>query len=229
MFDSALSTNLNAVCLLRQGRFDACIHLLKAALASVQEASQDMCDEESTGLQVATVATVPLLDNDVDQFVFQHRLGSNKTCCFDVFLRGFLLEGPSLAITDENAALCAAVGLYNMALAMQLKGLLVGGTTYLRKASGLYQKAFTILRASQHPDEVASLLLATLMNLIACQGELCGHAAADEWMSVYNDIFSWVTTQSTIAYDAVEPEELEDFASSAVLFASQSFCTAPAA
>eukprot|EP00977_Amphora_coffeiformis_P013145 scaffold3400_cov169-Amphora_coffeaeformis.AAC.9 len=98
--------------------------------------------------------------------------------CSHIFNRAFIFEGPSsLNSTDENASLCASVGLYNMALAAHSEGLTRGGPSCLVAASGLYRKAFSILQALAPlpTNSVSSFLLATVLNLIACENELGGY------------------------------------------------------
>lgn len=210
MFESAISTNFDAVCFLRSGCFDEALFCSKVSLASVQAAGQKPT-EDSMGTSTATIVSVPVHD------------GSNDKASVDLFNRAFILEGTkSLANTDENASLCAAVGLYNMALAMKAKG----GEMFLAKAMGLFQKVFSIVRACAPTptDSMSSLFLATVLNLIACQSELFGFSAAQPWINVYQDLFQWAAQAPSL-----EPEEFEVFASNAVLLSSQQFSAAAAA
>ena len=109
-----------------------------------------------------------------------------------------------------------------MGLALKSKG----GEIFLAKATGLFHKVFSIVRAcSPVPtDSASSLLLATVLNLITCESELYGYSAAQPWIDVYQDLFLWATQSPD--FDA---EELDVFASNAVLFSSQQFSAAAAA
>ena len=229
MFESVLSTNFDAVCLLRRGRFDESMYLLRMAMAAVQAAGNEPLDSSSAGAPHGIIASVPLQDYE-DDLSFKMAM-KNKTSCFDLFERAFIFQGPqSLGNTDENASLCAAVGLYNMALNMHMKGLHTGASIYLVKACGLYQKVFTIIRAvaPAPTDSVAPLFLAAVLNMICCESELRGAPAAQEWKNVYSELFTWAT-QSESSIRAMEPEDLETFCSNAVLLSNQDFCSAPAA
>ena len=224
MFKSVASTYFDAVSLLRVGRFDESISLLRAALAAVQAAGR-----EPTQAMGPTGTIVSVSVADCEDLCSRKFAMGNNTTYFDIFGRAFIFEEiQCLANTDENASLCAAVGLYNMALNMQYKGLRDGVSAYLRKASGLYQKVFDIVRlCNPSPDDTVScLLLATVLNIIACESELRGHASIEEWKIVYNHLFEWATQTPC---NAIGPEELQLFTSNAVLFASQLVCTAPAA
>ena len=209
MFESVVSTNFDAVCLLRTGRFDESLYCLRIALAAVQAAGQEPTGNNK-GPQ-GMIVSVPLQDDDKDEPYV------------DLFKRAFIFEGSkSLANTDENASLCAAVGLYNMGLAMKLKG----GEMFLSKASGLFQKVFSILRscAPTPSDSASSLLLATALNIINCESDLYGYSAAQTWINIYLDLFQWAAQEPDF-----EPEEFEVFTSNAVLFSSQHFSAAAAA
>uniref|UniRef100_A0A7S3P7L8 Uncharacterized protein n=1 Tax=Amphora coffeiformis TaxID=265554 RepID=A0A7S3P7L8_9STRA len=231
MFESVLSTNFDAVSLMKIGRFDESIYLLKLAIAAVQNAGQQEHREDEGALGM--VVSVPLEYCDrLSKFTSSTTEVSFSGICN----RAFIFQGSqSLANMDENASLCASVGLYNMALNMHLKGLTIGGPACLSKASGLYKRVFTILRSyALFPiDSVSSLLLATVLNIVACESELKGYCddSTQQWMKVYNDLFAWATTQSDCESAAIlqHPEEIDLFASSSVFFAGQNFCTAAAA
>eukprot|EP00977_Amphora_coffeiformis_P028471 scaffold35322_cov313-Amphora_coffeaeformis.AAC.1 len=237
--------------MLRHGKLEESMYLLKTALAAVQAAGTTIhnnandnhnmpCDayaENDSTTTPTVVVSVPLVSKEDNQddasMLGLNQLQSLSSC--DMFCRGFLLEGPassSLANTDENAALCAAVGLYNMALTMQLKGMLTATPLYWRKAANLYQKVFTILRASESVETAASLFLASILNLIACECELNGPHVKTPWKQVYTQVFQWATTDSATAFEALaadDEDSLQVFSTAAVMLTSQSFCTAPAA
>lgn len=234
MFESILSNNFDAVALLRYGRFDESSFLLRVALTAVQEANAVPLEGHAVAAQEAIVVSIPVEDCEGHLCPNKSRTTSgNETCCFDIFRRGFIFEGPqSLANSHRNACLCASVCLYNMALGMHLKGLTEGGIGYLRKASGLYEKVFSILSGfgPDSTDSACTLLLATVLNLIACEGELRGHSSTNEWKAIYSNLFTWATRTPTNPASVLnQPEELEIFTTSAVLFSNQKFTSAPAA
>ena len=227
MFESVLSTNFDAVSLMKIGRFDESMFLLKMALTAVQNAGQERSEDAGT---LGMIVSVPLEDcTRFSKFTSSH----TEVSFTGLFNRAFIFKGPqSLGNMDENASLCASVGLYNMALNMQLKGLTGGGLPYLSKAAGLYKKVFSILRsyALVPTDSTSSLLLATVLNIIACESELKGYNSTQPWMQVYNDLFAWATQfSSSCAAVLQQPEEIDIFAASSVFFASHNFCTAAAA
>lgn len=233
MFESVLTTNFDAVALLRYGRFDESLFLLRVALSAVQEEGAVPPLEACTGEGAqAMVSSIPLEDCEGGCASSKAKSGDDQSSCFDIFTRGFIFEGPrSLANSDRNACLCASVCLYNMALGMHLKGLKEGGLGYLRKASGLYEKVFSILSgfAPEPTDSASSLLLATVLNLIACEGELRGHTSTNSWKIVYSNLYAWATQTAERPAAVHQPEELEFFATSAVLFSNQNFTSAAAA
>ena len=227
MFETVLSTNTDAVCLLRCGKFDESMYLLRAALVAVQAAGMETNQAQSQGPQ-GMIVSVPLNDEDIGSP--GPRVNKlNCTSSVELFDKAFIFEGPqSLANTDENASLCAAVGMYNMALTMHLKALQRGSSQLLLKASLLYQKAFTVIHAMapSPTSSISSLFLATVLNKIACEAELGGYCRVQEWRSVYSDMYAWATQFNEVT---MEPEDLELFASNAVILSSSVFCTAPAA
>lgn len=234
MFESVLSANFDAVALLRYGRFDESFFLLRVALSAVQEASAiaPPLALESSSSQEALVASIPVQDCEGNICGKSTATNGEETCCYDMFLRGFIFEGPqSLSNSDRNACLCASVCLYNMALGLHLKGVRDGGLGYLRKASGLYEKVFSILTgfAPDSTDSASTLLLATVLNLIACEGELRGQSSPNAWKSVYTNLYAWATQTTAQAPILRQPEELDFFTTSAVLFSNQNFSSAPAA
>jgi hypothetical protein len=77
-------------------------------------------------------------------------------------------------------------------------------------------------------SSVSALFLAAILNKIACESELRGHTATQQWRTLYNDAFIWATQSASEAI-AMNPEDLEVFASNADLLSSQCFRTAPAA
>ena len=231
MFESAISTNFDAVSILRCGRFDESLHLLKSVLSVVQQAvAFHESSQEESGPQ-GVILSVPVEGDGHEDERLPKFTPSLSGSCSNLFNRAFIFDGnESLANTDENASLCASVGLYNMALTLHLKGLTTEGPSCLIKASGLYRKVYTILQTlePQPTDSVSSLLLATVLNLIACQGELQGHQSAQPWMQVYMHVYAWAT-QSSHAAVSQQPEERSIFAASSIFFSSQNLCTAAAA
>lgn len=226
MFESAISLNFDAVSLLRCGRLDDSIYLLKSVLSVVQTAEVPEFSQAVIGPQ-GRVVSVPLDGDPHDDCIpkLTPRVSSN------LFNRAFIFEGhQSLANTDENASLCASVGLYNMALTLQMKGLTTEGPTCLAKAAGLYQKVFSILQvlAPEPTHSVSSLLLATVLNLVACESELRGYPPARPWMNVFRNLFAWATRLPEAAL-LQQPEEVEIFAATSVFFASGNLCAAAAA
>lgn len=177
---------------------------------------------------VGQVVSVPIQDND-------KAITFSYSSCFELFDRAFILEGvDSPSLSDEAASLCASVCLYNMALALHLKGLIQGGMDCLRKASGLYQKVFTILSSlsTKPTHSTSSLLLATVMNIIACEGEFGGPTAdaVIHWKSVFGEYYSWLTSddeEHPVIYS--NPEETDLFTTCAVMFYNQTFAVAAAA
>ena len=68
------------------------------------------------------------------------------------------------------------------------------------------------------------------MNIVACEAEIRGPAATDEWKNVFGDLFAWATqTEGQDAAIYNNTEETSMFTSCAVLFCNQNFATAPAA
>lgn len=227
MFESVLDTNFDAVSLMKIGRFDESMYLLKLLLTAVQNADRDQGQDAAS--QQGVVASVPLEDcYRSSKFTPSHL----EVSFGGLFRRAFIFEGSQpLANTDENASLCASVGLFNMALSMHLKGLTAGGHGYLTKASSLYKKVFSVLRScSLAPtDSACSMLLATVLNLIACESEIKGQdESTRKWKQVFTNLMAWAT-QFSCAAVLQQPEEVDIFAASSVFFASQNFCTAAAA
>uniref|UniRef100_A0A7S3P3I8 KIF-binding protein n=1 Tax=Amphora coffeiformis TaxID=265554 RepID=A0A7S3P3I8_9STRA len=228
MFRSIVSTNFDAVALLRYGRFDESAFLLRTALAAIQQAGvhpmipTPMSEGQSSG-QVLSVSL-----EDCDKAVSYTYLS-----CFEVFNRAFILEdAESISDSEETFSLFASVCLYNMALAMHMKGLTQGCVGNVRKAVGLYQKVFSIL-STLNPSPThssSSLLLATAMNIICCEAEIQGPAATKEWRDVFCDLFDWATqTEQQVAAIYNNPEESTMFSTCAVMYCKQTFSAAPAA
>lgn len=235
MFESVLSTNFDAVSLMKVGRYDESMYLLKVALSAIQDAGrrQEWCDHVGA---LGMIVSVPLGLEDCGRSHPKAPSCTAEVSFSGIFHRAFIFHGPqSLADMDENASICASVGLYNMALGMHLKGLTNGGHACLHRATGLYKKVFALLRshALVPTDSVSSLLLATVLNIVACEGEIRGYgdSSTQRWMQIYNDLYAWATSSSDCGSPAVmqQAEEMEIFASSSVFFAGQNFCTAAAA
>lgn len=230
MFESVISANFDAVALLRYGLFDESVAHLKCAIAGISAAGACSPPLE-VEVPLPKVSSVQVADENGNLCSSKAPV-ANQTSCFAIFTRGFIFEGvKSLANTAESSAICACVGLYNMALAMHLKGLSQGGEIHLRKAFGLYKRVYDLLpNFTQSPAESMSVMfLAAVLNMIACKSELHGHAAVEEWKNVYNDIFAWAT--QTTPYPAVceNPQDLSFFTTSIVMFQNQKFATAAAA
>ena len=223
MFEQVISKNYEAVSLLQKGRLEESLQLFKSVLKEVQTGP---C--QGTPVQQGErgdVSSISLGD-------IRHNIQFFKmTPTFRVFDRAFVFETTeTLQNTDENASLCAAVGLYNLALNMHLKALSYrGGIIYLKRAHNLYQKVFSILRAYPltRTDSRSTLLLATILNLIACETETCGYTSTEKWQHVYMEVFAWATADASFNISC--QEEMDILTSGAVLFTCQNFCTAAAA
>jgi len=228
MLQSIVSVNFDAVALLRCGRFDESAFLLRTALASIQEsAAHPLTPASSTeGQSFGQVLSVSLEDCDkVASYAYISH--------FEVFNRAFILEDVDLvSVSDETSSLCASVCLYNMALAVHLKGLTHGCMGNVRKAFGLYQKVFSILSTLNHgpTHSSSSLLLATAMNIISCEAEIRGPASTSEWRGVFTNLFTWATqTEQQVPTIYNNPEESAMFSTCAVMYSKQTFSAAPAA
>ena len=225
MFESVISNIFDAVALLRYGHFDESTFLLRVALVDIQKAGH--LDAFQGPQEEGKLSTVPIEGN----LKSSGMPNVNQTSCFSVFNRGFIFEdASSLPPTDVAASRCASVCLYNMALGLHLKGLSTGESGYLRKASGLYRKVHTLLSTcTRTPEDSSStLLLAALLNLIACESELHGHGVVGEFKSTFASLFSWATqAQCSAVYD--QPDDFTFFTTSALLFCNQNLATAPAA
>lgn len=234
MFESVLASNYSAVALLRYGRLEESMVLLRQASAAIKDAST----VESTSPtmiprdQVARAEVVSVALDDCECTFFPQDDDSN-VASFDFFKRGFVFEGQSqsLANTAENACICACVCLYNMALAMHLKGLMTGQSSYLRKASALYQKVFTIVQnyAPEPEDSISSLMLGAVLNIIACENELQGHSATKKWKVLFKDLFYWATQSVHTSALIQQPEEFDFFTVSLLLYSNENIVAASAA
>ena len=245
MFESVISANFDAVALLRYGLFDESATHLRSALMTIQRTrhmSPSCQDERSISCPSVSSVLVADKDNNKEQAkrspntnndTKKTPIFANQTSCFDIFNRGFLLEDAvnELPYTEETSAVCASVCLYNMALALHLKGLSKGSAASLRRASGLYEKVYTILcsLAPSPADSLSCMILAAVLNIIACESELRGHAAVEEWKNTYSNLYTWATQGSSCPAVFGHPQDLSFFTTSAVLFQNQEFAAAPAA
>ena len=223
MLESVVTHNFDAVALLRYGRFDESAFLLRKAVEMVQMAGQ-LPLEHSPEKMRARVASVPLQDLPVSQ-----------ASSFPLFAKGFILERATfLPNNDEMAPLCASLCLYNLALGVHLKGLARGSASALERAASLYRKVYNILSSytPSSADSSRAILLAAVVNIIACESELRGPGATatQPWKEVYNQVFSQVTsTSQDLSAMMEQPDELTFFTSSAVFYANQNLSAAPAA
>lgn len=258
MFEQVLRANFDAVALLRCGHYRPAMTLLTQALTVVQQTTTDPYQAPSPA-PMRNVISVVLHDDDNEDQDAQYNprmLPSSQLPYAEIFQRGFIVEtGHHAALTnsDQDASLCACVCLYNMALLMHLKGLQTdgGGLSHLHKACRLYQKVFALLvdLAPEPTDSMINLLLATLLNLIACQGELVGNHSpvSQEYKAVYNNFFEWATSCSPSSSsekntsleedeeDGPRPaiyqqaEDFDFFAASTIFFHNENLATSPAA
>jgi hypothetical protein len=222
---SLATTNFDAVALLRYGRFDESMFMLRVALSTIT-------DTPSTRLEEATEIRPSIMSLPIDASCDKPTYSPDSTFS-DLFARAFVFEGTAtLPNTDRNAALSAAVCLYNMALNFQVKGLKNGDMQLITKATGLYEKVFSIL-SSYDPDcrdTTSSLLLATVLNLIASKNELYGEVpTTKQWKTVYNNLYGCLMYGSSRPVILESPEEMAFFTTSAVVFDNERHICAAAA
>lgn len=231
MFESIISVNFDAVALLRYGLFDESLEQLRGAVTAIQ-ATESLPVQQDVGFSSPKLSSVLVVDQQGKLCSTKAR-GMVQTNCSDMFMRGFIFEdADSLPFTDENSAVCASVCLYNMALTVHLRARSNSGTTnHLRRASGLYQKVYSILSGlpPTYAESISVLFLATALNIIACENELLGYSAADEWKRMYSSLFSWATQTSSFPAVFDYPQELAFFTTSAIVFYNQKLAAAPAA
>ena len=232
MYQAVISSNFDAVALLRYGHFDESTFLLRNALSRIQAFGR---------LASLTHYGSPALPPKVTSVSLRDAKGSLCSSpvsstfhveCFDIFAQAFIVEDAGLmSYTDETASTCASVCLYNMALGMHLKGLSLGVAAHIRKASGLYQKVFSVLSTfvKSSSDPLSSLLLGTVLNIVSCESYLRSHAVAEEWKIVYSNLFVWATQSTEYPAIADQPEEMAFFVNCAVFLSNQDIIAASAA
>jgi len=216
MLDYAVSIIFDAVSILRCGRFDESMDLFKSVLYMIQQTAHDQGFKSGTR---GAIVSIPVKEED-DLFP-QAFEGLSSADCSNLFDRAFIFDvSSSLTYTNENAALCVSVVLYNLALSMHLKGLTNGGPSFLYKALRLYERAYSILQAlAPHPtDSASSLLLATVLNLVNCQIELGGSQSAEPWTRLYMVLYPWATQSFQALAVTRYPDESLRFAASYFFF-----------
>lgn len=234
MFSSVVASNFEAVALLRCGRFEESVALLKKASMAIKAAGADP-SQFGQGASAAVVS-VPLLEDFCAEetfFSFHKTALVKETAPYDLFMRAFVVdeEAQPLLNTFENACICASVCLYNMALNMHMKGLISGQSGFLRKASALYEKVFAILsNYSPEPTEtVTTLLLANVLNSIACESELQGHNSTYKWKRMYKELFCWMAQCAHTPAFPQQPEEFDFFTVSFLLYTNENLIAAATA
>lgn len=231
MFKSVVASNFDAVALLRYGRFDESMALLRGAYVAIKEVGASTPMDFGQGVPIS-VASAPV--DDCEGTLLCDKTGlALGTASQDLFKRAFVLEGPlaSLEPTTENACICATVCLYNMALNMHLKGLTMGQSRFLRKTSAIYQKVFELVNSySPEPaDSLSSLLLATVLNLIACESELRGQNSTYKWKNLYKELYFWATQSVPNSFVLRQAEEIDFFTISVLLYTNENLIAAAAA
>jgi hypothetical protein len=226
---SILTTNFDAVALLRYGRFDESVLMLRAALSTISVSRSAAVNETATEV-TPSIMSLPIEDS-CNSNNSNNNISPDSTYSH-MFARGFVFEGTSsIPNTDRNAALCAVVCLYNMALSFHVKGLKHGGSHLIAKAAELYQKVYYLLSTYQlqSGDSVCSLLLATVLNLIAAESELLGDVPTSPWKSVYNKLYALLLygTDRPVIFE--NPEEFSFFATCAIVFDNEKHTSAAAA
>jgi hypothetical protein len=225
---SIITTNFDAVALLRYGRFDESMFMLRVALATISE-SRSAAVKETAPEVTPSIMSLPIEDSCSSS---NNNNNSPDSTYSHMFARGFVFEGTSsIPNTDRNAALCAVVCLYNMALSLHVKGLKHGGSHLIATAAELYQKVYSLLSSYQleSSDSVCSLLLATVLNLIAAESELRGDVPTSPWKSVYNKLYAMLLygTDRRVIFE--NPEEFSFFTTCAVVFDNEKHMSAAAA
>lgn len=248
MFGSIVYTNRNAIAELRNGNYDACLALMRAALTTLKEQGGEIALSPSSPsargknsfLHAAAqpLTSVPVLTCDEEEAAEAILLGS--------FTRAFDLDEIALASCIKNAntvtCLCAAACLYNMALSLHLQGLRqTGRALSLQRAAKCYEKAFSILASIPQEDQrgesvSSSLMLASVLNLIACQQAVTATGSAangvspslQSWKKLYLELFDWTVSTGVVA-SLADATEFEFFTTSALLFNNEHLIAAPAA